>query len=144
MSCPKCGGKNISGEVETEMHLEGPVVTSGISYTCEDCKHEFNVKELKPLTEQEKAEQLKKQRYYDPWAEFDCPADGCDGCYKSGCPQRQEQEDLCDFTGEECIDSDCRHMCGCVGCEMLAPPPKEELEEENIPCVETIKGGKSE
>lgn len=83
------------------------------------------------MSEQEKAEQQKKELYYNPFP--DCAEDGCDGCDKSNCGQRQEEEDQCDFTGEECIDSFLHHECGCVGCEVLAPPSKEELEEEEDP-----------
>ena len=65
-------------------------------------------------------EQQKKELFYDPFPA--CTEDGCDGCDKSECGQRQEEEVKCDFTGEECIDEQSRLYCGCVGCEMLAPP----------------------
>lgn len=75
---------------------------------------------------QEWAENEKKQLYYDPdprGCEF------CDDLYNcEDCPQRAEQENACDYTGDECIDSACRRD-GCIGCEVIAPPPKEELVE---------------
>ncbi len=80
------------------------------------------------MTSIEKAEQQKKELYYDPFP--DCPEDGCEVCDKANCGQRQEPEDECDFNGEECIDSFLHHSCSCVGCEVIAPPSKEELEEQ--------------
>jgi len=78
------------------------------------------------MSELTKGEQLKKQLYYDPdprGCEF------CDDWYKcDDCPQRQEEEEKCDYTGDECIDSSAR-LSGCIGCEVIAPPSKEELEE---------------
>ena len=80
------------------------------------------------MSDQEKAEQQKKELYYDPFPEC-AKYGGCDGCDKSECGQREESEDECDFNGEECINSFLHHECGCVGCEVIAPPTKEELEE---------------
>lgn len=82
------------------------------------------------MSEQEKAEQLKKQLFYDPYSE--CPSDGagCDECDNDGCPQkemqREDEENQCDYTGEDCIDSECRLFCGCVGCEMITPQTDEQ------------------
>ena len=63
------------------------------------------------MSEQEKTEQQKKELYYDPICQI------------------EEPEDECDFNGEECINSFLHRHCGCVGCEVIAPPAKEELEE---------------
>lgn len=65
-------------------------------------------------------EQIKKELFYDPFP--DCPDDGCEVCDNQVCDMREEEAQQCDYTGEECIDENCRLMCGCVGCEMLAPP----------------------
>ena len=32
-----------------------------------------------------------------------------------------EEEEQCDYGGEECIDPPCKHYECCVGCEMIAP-----------------------
>jgi len=77
------------------------------------------------MSELTKAEQQKKELFYDPFP--DCAEDGCDGCDKQNCGQREEATQECDFTGEECIDEHLRLYCGCVGCEMLAPPPEAKL-----------------
>ncbi len=87
-------------------------------------------KDFWALIEREWAEQEKKLLYYDPWP--DCPLNGCDECEDTDCPQRKQLDEAeynnCSFTGDECIDTSCRDFCGCVGCEILAPPSKAELE----------------
>jgi hypothetical protein len=76
---------------------------------------------------QEEAEKLKKELYYDPWP--DCPEDGCEVCDKENCGQRQEPEDLCDYNGEECMNSFLHHHCGCVGCEVITPETDDQAKE---------------
>jgi len=69
------------------------------------------------MSEQEKAEQQKKEEYY-----------GSEEYYANEI-RIEEHEDECDFNGEECINPHLHHCCGCIGCEVIAPPSKEELEE---------------
>ncbi len=96
---------------------------------CGHCTEPLQCDEWKTFwehIEQEWADNEKKQLYYDPdprGCEF------CDDLYNcEDCPQRAEQENACDYIGDECIDSACRRD-GCIGCEVIAPPPKEELME---------------
>lgn len=42
-----------------------------------------------------------------------------------------EEEEQCDYGGEECIEPSLKHYCGCIGCEMLKPP---------TPCLAGICG----
>jgi len=80
------------------------------------------------MTEQEKAEQLKKQVFYDPFP--DCPSEGCSECYNENCAERtwrqDQEEDMCDFNGDECLEPFLHHHCGCVGCEVITPQTDED------------------
>jgi hypothetical protein len=71
------------------------------------------------MSEQDKIEQQKKELYYgeESYEEQDAIQDMMD------------KEDECYYGCDFCLDSFLRDCCGCIGCEVIAPPPKEELVE---------------
>ena len=78
------------------------------------------------MTEQEKAEQQKKEELYDP----------DNSNYLDGAYFEEDDEDECYYGCDFCLDSFLRDNCGCIGCEVITPPKKGENKEEPTEAIE--------